>query len=129
MGFTFRRSTAGITASIDSATMRSARTSNLIQQGRKYGWPYVFGYGQLNFYRDPPAGKGTIEQWDKDSVRSVLTYTAHSSGIQMVFLAGDTLPLGYKGDILATLHGSLNRQPPSGFEIVRVHLRLDHHKA
>ena len=94
---------------------------NLIQQGKKYGWPYVFGDGQLNFYRDPPPGKGTIDQWDKDSVRPVLTYTAHSSGMQMVFLAGDTLPPGYERDILETLHGSWNRQPPSGFEVVRVH--------
>lgn len=94
---------------------------NLIEPGKKYGWPYVFGDGQLNYYRDPPPGKGSIEQWDKDSVRPVLTYTAHASGMQMVFYEGDAFPSEYKGDILQTLHGSWNRQPPSGFEIVRVH--------
>ena len=94
---------------------------NHIEQGKKYGWPYVFGDGQLNYYRDPPPGKGSIEQWDKDSMRPLLTYTAHASGMQMVFVAGGMFPDAYKGDILETLHGSWNRQPPSGFEIVRVH--------
>lgn len=94
---------------------------NRIENGKKYGWPYVFGDGQLNYYRDPPPGKGTIERWDKDSVRPALTYTAHASGMQMVFVKGGMFPDDYKGDILQTLHGSWNREPPSGFEIVRVH--------
>ena len=62
-----------------------------------------------------------MEQWDHDSVRPALTYTAHSSGMQMVFDAGGQFPPDYKGDALETLHGSWNRQPPSGYEIVRIH--------
>lgn len=96
---------------------------NFIEKGKKYGWPYVFGDGQLNYYRDPPPGEGSVEQWDKDSQRPLLTYTAHSSGMQMVFYDGGLFPADYKGDILQTLHGSWNRQPPSGYEIVRVHFQ------
>ena len=94
---------------------------NRIEQGRKYGWPYVFGDGQLNLYRDPPRGQGSVEQWDKDSVRPLLTYTAHSSGMQLVFDEGGAFPAEYRGDAFATLHGSWNRRPPSGYEVVRIH--------
>lgn len=98
---------------------------NKIEQGKKYGWPYVLGDGQLNYYRDPPKEKGTLEQWDKDSVRPALTYTAHASGMQMVFCDPLRFPADFKGDALVTLHGSWNREPPSGYEIVRVHFVND----
>ena len=94
---------------------------NRIEQGKKYGWPYVLGDGQLNLYRDPPRGQGSVQDWDKASVRPVLTYTAHSSGMQMVVYAGTAFPAEYRGDAFATLHGSWNRRPPSGYEIVRIH--------
>ena len=94
---------------------------NLIAHGHKYGWPYVFGDGQLNFYRDPPKGQGTVEQWDKDSTRPALTWTAHSSGMQLLFYTGTMFPAAYRGDAFVTLHGSWNRSPPSGYEMVRVH--------
>ena len=93
---------------------------NLIQQNRKYGWPIVFGDGQINLYRDPPAGQGTVEQWDRDSVRPALTWTAHSSGMQLAFYTGAMFPADYRGDAFVTLHGSWNRTPPSGYEVVRV---------
>lgn len=93
---------------------------NLIQQGRKYGWPYVFGDGQLSLTRDPPKGQGTLQEWDRQSVRPALTYTAHSSGMQLAFAAPGMLPADYSGDAFATLHGSWNRNPPSGYEVVRI---------
>ena len=40
--------------------------------------------------------------------------------MQMVFYTGGMFPADYQGDILQTLHGSWNRQPPSGYEIVRI---------
>ena len=94
---------------------------NRIEYNRKYGWPYVFGDGQLNLYRDPPTGQGSIKDWDRDSVRPLLTYTAHSSGMQLVFYPGGQFPEAYDGDAFETLHGSWNREPPSGYEVVRIH--------
>lgn len=92
---------------------------NRIEPGKKYGWPYVLGDGQLSLYRDPPPDKGTIEQWDRDSVRPALTYTAHAAGMQIAFYDGAMFP-GYRGDVFATMHGSWNRKPPSGYEVVRI---------
>lgn len=93
---------------------------NLIRQGQKYGWPFVFGDGQLNLYRDPPPGEGSVEQWDEASIRPAATYTAHSSGMQLAFYSGAMFPAAYRGDAFVTFHGSWNRGVPSGYEIVRV---------
>ncbi len=124
IGFQFRPGSQDLWGWDDGADWRGDDAQreelNLIRQGAKYGWPFVLG-DQLSEYRDPPEGQGTIEQWDHDSVRPVLTHTAHSSGMQLAFYEGAQFPAEYRGDAYVTLHGSWNREPPSGFEVVRVH--------
>ncbi len=93
---------------------------NLIQQGKEYGWPYILGTGLKNLYLTPPKGV-TLDQWAAKTTLPVLTWSAHSSGMQLVFLNGTSLPSGYDGDALATLHGSWGAAPPSGYEVVRIH--------
>ena len=93
---------------------------NHIMQGKKYGWPYIFADGTKNLYREPPKPY-TLEDWDKSSERPVLTWTAHASSMQLLFYTGDMFPAEYKGDAFATMHGSWNRNPPSGYEVVRIH--------
>ena len=100
---------------------------NLIERGQKYGWPLIFADGQKNYYREP--AKGTLDDWDRESRRPVGTYTAHSSGMQLVFYSGSQFPAEYRGDAFVTLHGSWNRRPPSGYEIVRVHFENGQFKA
>ena len=92
---------------------------NRIEKNKTYGWPYVLGNGELNRTRTPP--HGTLEDWDRKSVRPILTYTAHSAGMQMLFYTGSQFPREYRGDAFATMHGSWNRDPPSGYEILRIH--------
>lgn len=91
---------------------------NRIEPGKKYGWPYIFGDGIKNHYREVP--KSSLEQWDRDSTRPVLTWTAHASSMQFVFYDGGQFPADYKGDGFVTMHGSWNRKPPSGYEVLRV---------
>lgn len=93
---------------------------NKIEQGKQYGWPYIFGDGQQNAYREPPNGV-SLDQYDEMSVRPVLTWTAHASSMQLLFLSGKGWPAEYQHDALATMHGSCNRNPPSGYEVVRIH--------
>ncbi|MGF9567580.1 YbhB/YbcL family Raf kinase inhibitor-like protein [Neorhizobium sp. BT27B] len=92
---------------------------NRIEQGKKYGWPYVYGMSGINPHINPPEGI-TLDQWAKQSTEPVLGYTAHSAPMQMAFYGGTAFPADYKGDAFIAMRGSWNRRPPSGYEVVRV---------
>jgi glucose/arabinose dehydrogenase len=91
---------------------------NLIVQGAKYGWPYVYADSKLNPQDDPP--KGTKEEWAKASREPHLLYTAHAAPMQMVFYTGSQFPEEYRNDAFVAMRGSWNRRPPSGYEVVRI---------
>ena len=91
---------------------------NRLEQGAKYGWPYVFADGKHN-PADKPKDK-THEQWAKESRNPELMHTAHSAGMQWLFYTGDQFPAEYRTDAIVTLRGSWNRKPPSGYEVVRI---------
>lgn len=92
---------------------------NRIEQGKRYGWPYVYGDGAFNPQDDPPNGM-TLEQWAQMSEEPVLGYTAHAAPMQMAFYDGAAFPEDYRGDAFVAMRGSWNRRPPSGYEILRV---------
>jgi Raf kinase inhibitor-like YbhB/YbcL family protein len=92
---------------------------NHIEQGKRYGWPYVFGRSKLNPHGQPP-GEMSAEEWARLSQEPVLMYTAHAAPMQMVFYIGGQFPAEYRGDAFVAMHGSWNRQPPSGYEVVRI---------
>lgn len=92
---------------------------NRIEQGRKYGWPYVYGMSGINPHINPPEGI-TLQQWAKQSTEPLLGYTAHSAPMQMAFYDGNAFPADYRGDAFIAMRGSWNRRPPSGYEVVRV---------
>jgi len=93
---------------------------NKIEEGKEYGWPYILGNGLKNLYLTPPHGV-TLEQWAAKTTLPVLTWNAHASGMQLIFLKGAGLPSGYDGDALASMHGSWGANPPSGYQVVRIH--------
>lgn len=92
---------------------------NRIEQGKTYGWPYIFGNGGKNPQDQPPAGI-SLDEWAKASVSPVLTYTAHAAPMQLAFYTGSQFPREYQGDAFLAMHGSWNRKPPSGYEVVRI---------
>ncbi|HEV7249863.1 MAG TPA: YbhB/YbcL family Raf kinase inhibitor-like protein [Shinella sp.] len=92
---------------------------NRIEQGKKYGWPYVYGKSGLNPHIDPPEGI-SLEDWAKQSTEPLLGYTPHSAPMQMAFYDGDAFPEDYRGDAFVAMRGSWNRRPPSGYEVVRI---------
>lgn len=47
---------------------------NQIQQGKRYGWPYIYADGKYNPADEPPQGI-TLAQWAKMSEEPVLLYT------------------------------------------------------
>lgn len=92
---------------------------NRIEQGKQYGWPYVYGMSQPNPQDNPPAGM-TLEDWAKLSEEPVLGYTAHSAPMQMAFYDGSAFSDEYRGDAFVAMRGSWNRRPPSGYEVLRI---------
>jgi Raf kinase inhibitor-like YbhB/YbcL family protein len=95
---------------------------NAISKGKQYGWPYVYAKSKIYPHGEPP-GDVTPEEWARLSQEPVLTYTAHAAPMQMAFYAAGQFPAEYNGDAFVAMHGSRNRRPPSGYEVVRVHFR------
>jgi glucose/arabinose dehydrogenase len=96
---------------------------NRLQEGADYGWPYVFGKRQVDAaMEDPP--DTTKEKYAATTEPSVLEYQAHSAPIAMRFYGSDQFPAEYRGDAFVAMHGSWNRDPPTGYKVVRI--RFDH---
>jgi glucose/arabinose dehydrogenase len=95
---------------------------NLLVHGARYGWPYVFAKSRQNPADEPPGGISR-EEWTRMSREPVLLYTAHAAPMQMLFYTGDQFPEEYRNDVFVAMHGSWNRKPPSGYEVVRVRFK------
>lgn len=96
---------------------------NKLQMGANYGWPSCYGAARVNeYYAGEPEGM-TREAFCAASVGAALEYQAHSAGIQMAFYTGDQFPAEYRNDAFIALRGSWNREPPTGYKVVRVRFR------
>jgi glucose/arabinose dehydrogenase len=92
---------------------------NHLVQGKDYGWPRCFGQQRIDPTRDQPEGM-TREQFCAKTEPAALDFPAHSSPLGFVFYTGSQFPAEYRNDAFVALHGSWNRNPPSGFKVVRV---------
>jgi len=96
---------------------------NQLKEGADYGWPYVYGKREVDAaMEDPP--DTTKEKYAATTEPSVLEYQAHSAPAAMLFYRGDQFPAEYRGDAFVAMHGSLNRDPPTGYKVVRI--RFEH---
>ncbi|WP_211109914.1 PQQ-dependent sugar dehydrogenase [Azospirillum oleiclasticum] len=91
---------------------------NRIEEGKDYGWPYVFSDRKINPALKPP-GRNP-DAYAKGTEQPILYYTAHAAPMQMVFYNGHGFPPEYRDDAFVAMHGSWNRAMPSGYEVVRV---------
>lgn len=92
---------------------------NHIERGKQYGWPHIWGAGGVN-PQSTPVGDISKEQWKALSTPMVIGYAAHAAPMQMLFYRNTAFPAEYAGDAFATMRGSWNRNPASGYEIVRI---------
>jgi glucose/arabinose dehydrogenase len=87
-----------------------------------YGWPWFY----IGGHWDPRLEGKHPELKDKVITPDVLLQ-AHNASLEMVFYEGNQFPSEYKGDIFAAEHGSWNKQPRAGYEVIRV--PVDHGRA
>lgn len=92
---------------------------NEIVADARYGWPFIYDDGKPVAHPQPPKDF-TKEMWAQMSKNPALLYTPHSAPMQMVFYMGGQFPDQYKNDAFVAMRGSWNRNPPSGYEVVRV---------
>jgi glucose/arabinose dehydrogenase len=83
---------------------------NVLKEGRNYGWPICYGK-QIH---DTDFDKKTyIRNPCEDTESSLIDLQAHSAPLGLTF---------YNDDLLVAYHGSWNRQPPTGYKIVKVNI-------
>ncbi|MFP4106875.1 MAG: PQQ-dependent sugar dehydrogenase [Phycisphaerae bacterium] len=92
---------------------------NLLEKGNDYGWPFVYGDRKTIPLKSHPK-VGDLSEYAKKTVTPVLGYTAHAAPIEMEFYDAEQFPEEYRGDAFIAMHGSWNRKPPAGYEVVRV---------
>ncbi|MGC2162550.1 MAG: sorbosone dehydrogenase family protein [Silvibacterium sp.] len=88
-----------------------------IQEGGFYGWPWYYMGGNP----DPRMGGKHPELKNKVITPDVLLQP-HFASLEETFYEGAQFPAEYKGDIFAAEHGSWNREPRAGYEVIRVPL-------
>lgn len=93
---------------------------NYLRPQGNYGWPFCFGEQKPDVYfsQNPPGT--TKEAYCPTTLAPTLTYQAHSAPIGMVFYTASQFPAEYSGDALVAMRGSWNRDPATGYKIVRV---------
>ncbi|HAX77857.1 MAG TPA: oxidoreductase [Cyanobacteria bacterium UBA11372] len=93
---------------------------NRIQPGANYGWPFCWGDRRPDVYLSANPDGMTKEEYCAKTQAPVMTYTAHSAPLAFVFYTANQFPSEYRGDAFVTMRGSWNRNPPSGYKLVRV---------
>lgn len=86
-----------------------------IKEGAFYGWPYAY----IGSHEDPRR-KGERPDLVAQTVVPDVLIQAHSAVLGMVFYEDKMFPSDYRGDAFVALHGSWNREPRTGYKIIRI---------
>lgn len=85
-----------------------------VREGGFYGWPWWY----LGAHQDPRHAGKHPELADKAVVPDVLLQP-HNAPLQLAFYDGTSFPVGYRGDIFLSAHGSWNKSVRVGYEVMR----------
>ena len=88
-----------------------------VQEGGFYGWPYYYIGGNPD-----PRLKGAHPELKNKAIVPDVLLQPHNASLEMMFYQGKQFPAEYQGDIFASQHGSWNRKPRAGYEVIRVPL-------
>ncbi len=112
-----------------SVNERDALGNNLVpdyithvQEGGFYGWPWWYMGGNQD-----PRLKGKHPELKSKVITPDVLIQAHSASLEPAFYSGKQFPAQYSGDIFAAEHGSWNRAPRAGYEVIRIPLHQSGH--
>jgi glucose/arabinose dehydrogenase len=94
---------------------------NILKVGKNYGFPYYYSQN----FRDPEYMKSDTVTYPRFTVGPVAELQAHSEAIDLRFYPFDGLGAKWKNGMLVTLHGSFNRDPATGYKVIRVRANTD----
>ena len=86
-----------------------------VKEGGFYGWPWYY----MGNHQDPRHKGKHPELASKVIVPDVLLQP-HNASLELTFYEGKQFPEEFKGSIFAAEHGSWNRSPRAGYEVIRV---------
>ncbi|MGC2399853.1 MAG: PQQ-dependent sugar dehydrogenase [Acidobacteriaceae bacterium] len=93
-----------------------------VQPGGFYGWPWWY----MGPHQDPRLAGKRPDLKEKVLTPDVILQP-HNASLEMTFYDGSQFPEAYSGDIFAAEHGSWNRSPRTGYEVIRVPLHQSGH--
>jgi glucose/arabinose dehydrogenase len=88
-----------------------------VEEGGFYGWPYYYMGGNPD-----PRMKGAHPELKSKAIVPDVLLQPHNASLEMLFYDGKSFPAEYQGDIFAAQHGSWNRSPRAGYEVIRIPL-------
>ena len=86
-----------------------------VQEKGFYGWPYSY-YGQHVDHRVQPQRPDLV----KKAIKPDYALGSHVAALGFLFYTGDGLPAKYRGGAFVAEHGSWDRSPLSGYQVVYV---------
>lgn len=86
-----------------------------VHDGAFYGWPYSY-YGQHVDARVEPQRSDLVAS----AVAPDYALGSHTASLGLAFYEGDALPDHYRSGAFVGQHGSWNRKPRSGYEVIFV---------
>jgi len=89
-----------------------------VKDGAFYGFPFAY-IGQ----NEEPRRKGERPDLVKKTIVPDVLLTSHSAALGITFYQGKMFPKDYQGDAFVALHGSWNRQPLTGYKVIRVRFK------
>lgn len=92
-----------------------------VREGAFYGWPYSY-FGQHVDTRVEPQKPELVQK----AVVPDYALGSHTASLGLVFYEGKLLPERYSGGAFIGQHGSWNRQPVSGYEVIFVPFKDGH---
>ena len=86
-----------------------------VREGGFYGWPWSY-FGQHVDERVAPQRPEKV----LDAIVPDYALGSHTASLGLAFYDGELLPAPYAGGAFIGQHGSLNREPPSGYKVIFV---------